>query len=105
MRGHSIDEAADGEEALSRLASEDFDLMVLDVSMPRSSGLAVARRLRDLTVPRRPLVLMLSAMATRADREEGLAAGADEYAIKPFPIAALSALVERMLAGRENSAG
>ncbi len=99
--GHVVEEARDGYIALEMLAADAFDLMILDVNMPRFTGLEVASTLRSSPVRHRPLVLMLSALATAADAEAGLAAGADEYATKPFRIRQVSHHVDRMLAGRE----
>lgn len=98
IAGHTVDEAADGPSALRMVEEGTFDLIVLDVSMPSMSGLEVAQRIRASPAPVRPLILMLSAMATPQDAAAGLAAGADEYTTKPFHVSHLSAHVHRMLA-------
>ena len=92
--GYRVKTAADGEEALRLLASEKIHLVVMDVMMPRVSGLAATVRLREKSnVP----VLILSAKAEGTDRVLGLDAGADDYLVKPFLPAELSARVKALL--------
>ncbi len=89
--GFAVDTAYDGEEALSSATGTPFDLIVLDVMLPRLDGLEVSRRLRQqrVHVP----ILMLTARDSVDDRVRGLEAGADDYLVKPF---ALRELVARM---------
>jgi two-component system, OmpR family, response regulator MprA len=102
VEGYDVETAADGGEALQRLASGHFDAVVLDVAMPRLDGLAVCRRMRE----RRDLtpVLMLTARDAVGDRVSGLDAGADDYLIKPFALDELNARV-RALLRRAGSSG
>lgn len=95
--GHIVEDARDGFLALDVLAEGGFDLVVLDVNMPHLNGLQVVSRLRSLPLSPQPRVLMLSALATSADVEAGLAAGADEYATKPFQIRQIGQYVDRLL--------
>ena len=90
--------AADGSETLDRLAFERYDLIILDVAMPRVDGLEVCRRLRD--VGDRTPVLMLTARDAVKDRVAGLDAGADDYLVKPFALAELKARVRALLRRR-----
>jgi len=79
--GYEVVRAADGAEALARFGESEFDLVVLDVMMPRVDGLEVCRRLRALsTVP----IIMLTAKAEEIDKVLGLELGADDYITKPF---------------------
>jgi DNA-binding response OmpR family regulator len=79
--GHEVVRAVDGAEALERFAEGDFDLVVLDVMMPRVDGLEACRRLRAIsTVP----IIMLTAKAEEIDKVLGLELGADDYITKPF---------------------
>ena len=79
--GHVVDEAADGESALTTMGETPADLVVLDLMLPGIDGLEVCRRLRTAgDVP----VIMLTALGSEADRVVGLELGADDYVTKPF---------------------
>jgi DNA-binding response OmpR family regulator len=79
--GYQVVQASDGGEALSRFGESSFDLVVLDVMMPRLDGLEVCRRLRaKSSVP----IIMLTAKAEEIDKVLGLELGADDYITKPF---------------------
>src|SRR5262245_11276285 len=95
--GFAVDLAADGEEGLSLASHGGHDVVVLDLMLPGMDGLEVLRRLRQ--GGQRVHVLVLSARDQVAERVEGLAAGADDYLVKPFEfeelVARLRALVRR----------
>src|SRR5512146_3585436 len=97
-QGYAVDVARDGEQALYQAAVNNYDAIVLDISLPRKSGLSVAQELRakGSRVP----VLMLTARDAVRDRVAGLDAGADDYLTKPFELeelfARLRALMRRM---------
>jgi two-component system, OmpR family, response regulator MprA len=95
LGGYEVELAADGHEALVRLAAESPDAVVLDVLMPEVDGLEVCRRLRALG-DRTP-VLMLTARDAVHDRVAGLDAGADDYLVKPFALEELLARVRALL--------
>jgi two-component system response regulator MprA len=95
IEGYAVECAADGAEALHRLAATSYDAVVLDVSMPRVDGLAVCRRMRERR-DRTP-VLMLTARDAVEDRVSGLDAGADDYLVKPFALDELNARVRALL--------
>ena len=79
--GYEVVRAADGNEALARFAEGTFDLVVLDVMMPKLDGLEVCRRMRARSsVP----IIMLTAKAEEIDKVLGLELGADDYITKPF---------------------
>jgi DNA-binding response OmpR family regulator len=81
--GYEVTTAADGREALARFNEGHFDLVVLDVMMPRMDGLEVCRRIRARhTVP----IIMLTAKAEEIDKVLGLELGADDYITKPFSL-------------------
>lgn len=96
--GHAVDLAPDGAEAQELLAAFPYDLMVLDVMIPKRSGLEVCRhsRARGLDLP----ILMLTARDTLADKVAGLDAGADDYLVKPFELDELLARVRALLRRR-----
>ncbi len=85
MEGHSVHAVEDGLEALERLATQRFDLVVLDVQMPRLDGLETVRRIRSGNGSWDPaiLVVALSANAMADEREAALLAGMDGYLVKP----------------------
>jgi two-component system, OmpR family, response regulator MprA len=93
--GFEVELAIDGEEALARLRTRSFDLLVLDVMMPGRDGIEVCERLRSGGdhLP----VLMLTARDAVRDRVAGLEAGADDYLVKPFANAELIARVRALL--------
>ncbi|HEU5332304.1 MAG TPA: response regulator transcription factor [Actinocrinis sp.] len=95
LSGFAVEAVEDGEAALGVLADGGVDAVVLDVSMPGMSGVDVVRRLRRRgdEVP----VLMLSALDAVDDRIAGLAAGADDYVVKPFSAAELELRLRALL--------
>ena len=95
LDGYEVELAADGREALDRLADVRLDAVVLDVAMPGIDGLEVCRRLRD--AGDRTPVLMLTARDAVDDRVAGLDAGADDYLVKPFALKELKARLRALL--------
>ncbi len=95
--GFAVDWLKDGEAADRALASEDFDLLVLDLGLPKLAGMELLRRLRGRgqVLP----VLILTARDATADKIAGLDSGADDYLVKPFDIDELAARL-RALARR-----
>lgn len=89
---HSVVARADGEEGLSAAKSGAYDLIVLDVNLPKLDGFTVLRRLREAHNHTR--VLMLTARGEVGDRVNGLKAGADDYLSKPFALDELLARIE-----------
>jgi two-component system phosphate regulon response regulator PhoB len=92
-----IVEASDGATALELAQQVRPDVALLDVKMPRLSGLDVCRRLRDLPECSHTRVVLLTAAAQAEDRRRGLAAGADHYLTKPFSPLALLTLVRSLM--------
>ncbi len=92
---YTVDTAYDGEEGLAMAQSRTYDLMVLDLMLPKMSGLELIRRFRDGggSTP----TLMLTAKTTVEDRVTGLDSGADDYLTKPFAVAELLARVRSLL--------
>lgn len=99
--GYAVDCAYDGEEAVIKAKSESYDLIILDLMMPKKDGLQVCREIRDFsTVP----IIMLTAKSEDADTLLGFESGADDYITKPFNILLLKARV-RALIRRASIAG
>ena len=95
IEGYSCQEAASGQQALTQIRSQNWDLLVLDWSLPDFSGVEICRRLRQ-TENHTP-VLMLTAHDDVKERVEALDAGADDYLTKPFSIEELLARVRARL--------
>lgn len=97
VEGYEVATAANGADALSRLANDRVDLIILDVMMPDMSGLEVCQRIRANPATARLPILMLSARGLVADRVTGLKSGADDYLPKPADTSELVARVEALL--------
>jgi two-component system OmpR family response regulator len=100
---YAVDHVEDGEAANHALATIDYDLVVLDLALPKVDGLAVLKRLRDRRsqVP----VLVLTARDTLEDRVTGLDQGADDYLTKPFDLPEFEARVRALLRRGQYSSG
>lgn len=95
--GFRVERAADGEEALLRVAEEPPDLVILDWMLPKVSGVEVCRQLRAGVETRRTPVLMLTARGEETDKVRGLETGADDYVVKPFSMSELVARIRALL--------
>jgi len=95
LEGHSVEVAADGETAARRAHEGAFDLILLDLMLPRKDGLTVCRELRHagMLTP----IIMLTAKAHEAEKVIGLELGADDYVTKPFSPLELRARVKAIL--------
>lgn len=96
--GFAVDHAADGRTALRYLEMHEYDILILDLMLPRLPGLEVLRALRSAQAPTR--VLVLSARDQTEDRVTALNLGADDYLLKPFDFAELKARVLALLRRR-----
>ena len=94
-RQYTADVVGDGESAWSCIEAGQYDLVVLDVTLPKLDGISFCRRLRDrnFTLP----VLMLTARDAVTDKINGLDAGADDYVVKPFDLQELMARIRALL--------
>ena len=92
--GYHVDEAADGERGLELARAAQYDLLVLDVMLPKLDGLTVCRILRrESSVP----IILLTARGTETDKIIGLETGADDYIVKPFSLGEFLARVRAAL--------
>ena len=92
--GFDVDALEEGEAALDAALSDGYDLLILDLMLPKLSGLEVCRRVRDRSdVP----ILILTARDSEGDRVLGLESGADDYVTKPFEVKELIARVRALL--------
>jgi two-component system copper resistance phosphate regulon response regulator CusR len=94
-RAFAVDVVADGEAAIIEAAVNDYDAIILDVTMPRRSGLEVCAELRKRG--KRTPILMLTARDALTDRVAGLDAGADDYLVKPFELDELLARLRAIM--------
>jgi DNA-binding response OmpR family regulator len=93
--GYAVDVAWDGQEGIACALAVDYDVLVLDIMLPRLDGLEVLRELRDQG--RQTPTIMLTARDTIEDRVDGLDAGADDYLVKPFAFPELLARIRALL--------
>ncbi len=96
LKGYEVDCAQDGLTGLHLAATQDYDLIVLDVMLPGMDGTTLCRRLRESERRDTP-VIMLTARDTLEDRLQGFASGADDYVTKPFALPELAARIEAVL--------
>lgn len=87
--------ASDGEGAISLLAEQNFDLIILDLNLPDMSGLDVCKHIRESNT--RVPILMLTALGTMADKLSGFEVGTDDYMVKPFDFMELLVRVKALL--------
>lgn len=102
--GYKVEEAEDGEQALSLALGEEFDAILLDVMMPGKDGIEVCKELRETkTTP----IIMLTAKGEEANRVQGFEVGADDYIVKPFSprevVLRIKAVLRRSSANSYNS--
>jgi DNA-binding response OmpR family regulator len=98
--GYDVITAADGEEALALATTRLPDLIVLDMMMPKATGLEVTRSLRGQDSTKDIPVILLTARAQEADVASGFEAGADDYVKKPFSPKDLQSRVQKLLERR-----
>ena len=96
-QGYRVEEAADGQEALTRIAETQPDLVLLDWMLPQMSGLEVCRQIRRRSATRDLPVIMVTARTEDQDAVRGLNTGADDYIAKPFSMDALLARIRALL--------
>ncbi|MDE3056604.1 MAG: response regulator transcription factor [Bacteroidota bacterium] len=98
---YAVDVAHDGEEGTRRALSQQYDLLILDILMPKKDGLALLQELRanNISSP----VLMITAKGAVEDKVKGLDTGADDYLVKPFAFAELLARVRSLLRRSDSS--
>lgn len=92
-------EAQDGHEALARCKQSMPDLVLTDWNMPEMDGIEFVTKLRSIPTPREPVVVFCTSNGEAKDIHDGIAAGADDYIVKPFDEAALRAKLEKLARG------
>ena len=97
--GYQIICAFDGEEALQKINKEKPDLVLLDVRMPKMTGLEVLAKVKKDPQTKDIPIIMLTAKGQQLDKDEGIRLGAEDYIIKPFSPSHLLRKIEEILAG------
>jgi len=92
---YAVDVSTDGEDGLHLATTQEYDLILLDILLPKVNGLDVLQKLRDRNI--RTPVIMLTARGSLGDRVAGLDLGADDYLVKPFAFEELLARVRALL--------
>ncbi|HLD30949.1 MAG TPA: response regulator transcription factor [Patescibacteria group bacterium] len=95
MEHYTVDAAYDGEEALQKIGVNDYDLIILDLMLPKKDGVEVCREIRKRKIG--APIIMLTARDTVEDRVRGLDEGADDYVVKPFAFGELLARIRALL--------
>ncbi len=98
--GHDVVSATNGEEGLTLVATEKPDLVVLDWMMPRRDGIDVCEEIRASDPEHQIKVLMLTARSQQSDVDRAMAAGADDYIVKPFSSRDLIERIQALIEGR-----
>jgi DNA-binding response OmpR family regulator len=95
FEGYTVDQAEDGAEGLEKILKNSYDLIIMDVMMPRMSGLDACRKAREggIEAP----ILLLTAKSEEVDKVIGLELGADDYVTKPFSLRELLARIKAIL--------
>ncbi|WP_406241933.1 response regulator transcription factor [Tissierella carlieri] len=91
--GHECISVYDGEAALEMIQKHTFDLILLDIMLPKMNGYEVLEAVKKMNIP----VIFLTSKSSLSDRVKGLTLGADDYIVKPFEMVELQARVEALL--------
>ena len=98
--GYAVDVATDGDEGINFAMHYDYDVIVLDLMLPKKSGFEVLKEIRQSN--KNPEILILSARDQTQDRVDGLKRGADDYLVKPFSFDELHARIQALVRRRFN---
>jgi DNA-binding response OmpR family regulator len=102
FNGFEVVSASDGAEAVELASGDNFDLILLDVRMPRLTGYEACRHLRAMESTKNVPIVFLSAKGQETEVDEGISAGADRYILKPFAPNALASELKQILAAKGN---
>ena len=98
FHGHQVTSAADGAQAVEKATQDSFDLILMDVRMPRMTGYEACRRLREIDATRETPIIFLSAKGQESEIQAGMDAGATQYILKPFAPEMLATKIDEALA-------
>lgn len=97
FHGHEVVSAVDGAEALEKAQGDPFDVILMDVRMPRMTGYEACRRMREIDVTREVPIIFLSAKGQESEIKAGMEAGATQYILKPFTPEVLAGKISEIL--------
>lgn len=97
FHGHQVTSAADGVQAVDMAQEDSYDLILMDVRMPRMTGYEACRRLRELDATRETPIVFLSAKGQETEIKAGMEAGATQYILKPFAPDTLATKINEVL--------
>ena len=103
MAGYAVIEASDGEQAVALAISEQPELILMDLSLPKLDGLAATRQIRQYKEARNTPIVAISAHDSPESRTEALAAGCDEYVTKPIDFDQLGEVLKHFLSADRHS--
>jgi len=101
--GYKADVVSNGEEAVQALSHKHYDVVLMDVQMPKMDGLEATRAILDMDLVDRPRILAMTAYALEGDRKRCLDAGMDGYISKPVQIDELRAALQALNIGRQRA--
>ena len=96
-KGYDVETAVDGKEGIAKASSGDFDLVLMDMSLPEIDGWDATRQLRGEPATEKLPIIALTAHAMAGDREKALEAGCDDYDTKPIELPRLLSKIEALL--------
>lgn len=97
VKGYEVTGSSNGNDALAKLSSTSFDLVLLDIMLPDVDGFEICQRIRNNPATSSIPVVMLTAKKSEADQERGIACGANAYLTKPFKSAMIIDVIEDLL--------
>ena len=104
QQGYEVDYALDGEAGIEKIRQQKYDLLILDLMLPKIDGLTLCSLLRKEPDYKKLPIIMLTAKSTELDKVVGLEMGADDYMTKPFSVRELLARVKALLRRTDDSA-
>lgn len=104
-KGYEVEVAVDGREGIDMAKAGDYDLLLMDMSLPEVDGWEATRQLRDSDETRDLPIIALTAHAMSGDREKALEAGCDDYDTKPIELTRLLKKIEQLLARNSSDPG
>ena len=103
-KGHEVEIAVDGLEGVEKASNSQYDVILMDMSLPEIDGWEATRRLRSQQATERTPIIALTAHAMAGDREKAIEAGCDDYDTKPIELPRLLSKIEALVSGEREKA-